>query len=98
MEQDPEGGEARGLPGTLTGTCAPGECAELPKGCSTHGDPEKLGGLGGGSAEGAARPGSANPTAQAPEHRGRDTAQDPASPGTGRDREGPGQQGRSCPS
>ena len=27
----------------------------------------------------------------------RDTAQDPASPGTGRGREGPGQRGRSCP-
>uniref|UniRef100_A0A8P0PP08 L1 transposable element RRM domain-containing protein n=1 Tax=Canis lupus familiaris TaxID=9615 RepID=A0A8P0PP08_CANLF len=32
-----EGGDALGLPGTLRGTCAPGECAELPKGCSAHG-------------------------------------------------------------
>ena len=32
-----------------------GECAELPKGCSAHGGTwEQLGGLGGGSSEGAA--------------------------------------------
>ena len=31
-----EGGDALRLPGTLTGTCARGECAELPKGCSAH--------------------------------------------------------------
>ena len=37
LEQDQEGEEALGLPGTLTDTCAPGECAELPKGCSAHG-------------------------------------------------------------
>ena len=34
-----EGGDALGLPGTVTDTCAPGECAELPKGCSAHGGP-----------------------------------------------------------
>ena len=52
-----EGGDALGLPGTVTATARPGECAELPKGCSAHGgtrrDPEQLKGLGGGSAEGA---------------------------------------------
>ena len=32
-----KGGDALGLPGTLTDTCAPGECAELPKGCSARG-------------------------------------------------------------
>ena len=128
VEQDPGGRGCPRAPGTLTDTCAPGECAELPKGCSARRDPEQLEGggrrkrlrgagcgagaaggaraeeeapggggcavpgaarrgSGGGSAEGAARPGSANPTAQAPEHRGRDTAQDPASP---RDRQRPG--------
>ena len=44
-----------GSPGTLTDTCAPEECAELPKGCSAHGGTRSSsGGLGGGSAEGAA--------------------------------------------
>ena len=37
VEQDPGGRGCPGLPGTLTGTYAPGECAELPKGCSAHG-------------------------------------------------------------
>ena len=136
-----EGGDALGLPGTLTDTCAPGECAELPKGCSAHGmDPGAARrGSGGGSArrglhgpgsssaaalrqrkrlraEGAARlreqlggaraaapqEGAARPGARIQQRRPRstgrrDTAQDPASPGTGRGREGPGQQGRSCP-
>ena len=53
-----EGGDALGFPETVTATARPGECAELPKGCSAHGgtrrDREQLGGLGGGSAEGAA--------------------------------------------
>ena len=31
-----EGGDALGLPGTVTATARPGECAELPKGCSAH--------------------------------------------------------------
>ena len=86
MEQDPGDGDALGLPGTLTGTCAPGECAELPKGCSAHGGPGAArgargrlrgGGCGAGAARGARaaasrrglRGGSANPPAQAPEHR-----------------------------
>ena len=124
LEQDQEGEEALGLPGTLTDTCAPGECAELPKGCSAHGgtrrDPEQLGGLGqrkrlgaegaarfqeqlGGARAAAPRRGLRGPGARIHQRRlrstgRRDTAQDPASPGTGRGREGPGQQGRSCPS
>ena len=60
-----EGGDALGLPGTLTDTCAPGECAELPKGCSAHGGTQSSSeGLGrrlrggGCAAPGAARPGS----------------------------------------
>ena len=63
-----EGGDALGLPGTVTATARPGECAELPKGCSAHGgtrrDPEQLKGLGrrlrggGCAAPGAARRGS----------------------------------------
>ena len=78
------------VPGTLTDTCAPGECAKLPKGCSAHGGTRSSSGgsgaaprrgLRGGSSseglgqrkrlrvEGAARPGSANPTEQAREHR-----------------------------
>ena len=32
-----EGGDVLGLPGTVTATARPGECAELPKGCSAHG-------------------------------------------------------------
>ena len=97
-----EGGDALGLPGTLTDTCALGECAELPKGCSAHGgtrrDPVQLKGLGGGSAEGAAgRERESNSVGAGAQLR-QDTAQDPASPATGRGREGPGQQGRSCPS
>ena len=34
----------KGLPGTVTATARPGECAELPKGCSARRDPEQLGG------------------------------------------------------
>ena len=67
-----EGGDALRLPGTLTDTCAPGECAELPKGCSAHGgtrrDPEQLGGARAAAPRRGLRGGSANPTAQAPEH------------------------------
>ena len=50
-----EGGDALGLPGTLTDTCAPGECAELPEGCSAHGRARSSSeGLGSGSVEGSA--------------------------------------------
>ena len=64
-----EGGDALGIPGTLTATARPGECAELPKGCSAHGGTRSSsGGLGGGSAEGAAgrehEPNSSGPGAQ----------------------------------
>ena len=99
-----EGEDALGLPGTVTATARPGECAELPKGCSAHGgtrrDPEQLGGA--RAEEEAPRRGLHGPGARIHQRRlrstgRRDTAQDPASPGTGRGREGPGQQGRSCP-
>ena len=86
MERDPRrGGDALRLPGTLTDTCAPGECAELPKGCSAHGGTRSSSeGLGGGSAEGAAgRERESNSAGSGAQGAG-DTAQDPASPRTGR--------------
>ena len=101
-----EGEDLLGLPGTLTAT-APRESApsSLRAAARTAGpggtrrDPERLGGARAAAPRrGLHRPESANPTSQTGSTGRRDTAQDPASPGTGRGREGPGQRGRSCPS
>ena len=56
-----EGGEALGLPGTVTATARPGECAELPKGCSAHGGTRSSsGGSGAAPRRGLRGPGSSS--------------------------------------
>ena len=94
-----EGGDALGLPGTLTDTCARESApSSLRAAARTAGPGAARGGSGAAPRRGLRGPGARIHQRRLRSTGRRDTAQDPASPGTGSGREGPGQRGRSCPS